>query len=65
MNKWKNCKPFVIIPTKTKKLKKCMVPNFNANTKFKLSLRWLQYVDIKKLSNNKVGNFKAPSHKTL
>jgi hypothetical protein len=42
-----------------------MVPNFNANTKFKLSLRWLQYVDIKKLSNNKVGNFKAPSHKTL
>ncbi len=34
---WTNCKPLVNIPTKTKKIEKIMVSNFNANTKFKLS----------------------------
>jgi len=30
-----------------------MVPKLNANIKFKLSLGWFKYVDIKSLDNNK------------
>ncbi len=41
-----------------------MVPKLNANIKFKLSLGWFKYVDIKSLDNNKVQQTKTLSHTT-
>jgi hypothetical protein len=41
-----------------------MVPKFNANIKFKLNLKWLKYVNIKKLNNNKMTRIKTPTHNT-
>jgi hypothetical protein len=38
------------------------MPKFNPNIKFKLSLDWFKYVDIKILDNNKVENLKVSSH---
>ncbi len=41
-----------------------MMSKFNANTKFKLSLRCFKCVSIKILNNNEIGKTKAPSHNT-
>ncbi len=41
-----------------------MMSKFNANIKFKLSLRCFKYVSIKNLNNNEIGKTKAPSHNT-
>jgi hypothetical protein len=38
--------PFTIA-TKTKNSNKYMISKFNANIKFKLSLRWVKYANIK------------------
>lgn len=48
--------------TNTEKSNKYMVPTFNANKKCKLSLMWFKQVNTKKINNNKVGKFEAPSH---
>jgi hypothetical protein len=34
-----------------------MVPKFNEQIKFKIILRWIKYVDIRILDNNKVQKF--------
>jgi len=39
-------------------------PKFNTNIKFKLNLKWLKYVNIKKLNNNRMKRIKTPTHNT-
>jgi len=51
-----------MLSTKIKNSNKYIMPKFNANIKFKLSLDWSKYVDIKILNNNKVENLKVSSH---
>ncbi len=38
-----------------------MIPKFNPNIKFKLSLGLFKYVDIKTYDSNKVSKFNVPS----
>jgi hypothetical protein len=49
-----------MLPTKTKNSKIYIMPKFNANIKFKLSLGWFKYMDIKILDNNKMENLIFP-----
>jgi hypothetical protein len=37
-----------------------MVPKFNTN----INLKWLKYVTIKKLNNNKMKRIRTPTHNT-
>jgi hypothetical protein len=41
-----------------------MLSEFNTNIKFKLNLKWLKYVNIKKLNNNKMKRIKTPTLNT-
>jgi len=41
-----------------------MLPKFKANINFKINLKWLKYVNIKKLNNNKMKIIKTPTHNT-
>ncbi len=41
-----------------------MVPKFNEQIKFKIILRWIKYVDIRILDNNRVQKLKTPSRNT-
>jgi hypothetical protein len=42
----------ITLSTKTKTSNMYMMPKFNANIKFKLSLRWYKHVNIKKKYNH-------------
>ncbi len=50
--------------TKIKNSNNYMLPELKANINFKLNLKWLKYVNIKKLNNNKMKIIKTPTHNT-
>lgn len=41
-----------------------MLQKCKTNIKFKLNLKWLKYVNIKKLNNNKMKRIKTPIDNT-
>lgn len=57
-----NPSSFLLASIIIQNLKMYRLTQFNTNIKFKLNVKWIIYVDIKNLCNNRVGKFEVSNH---